>query len=1302
MISGLAPGQSYRFKLSSVANGLESELSSLSGAVDIECAAGKSLLPDGSCGNCAAGHYNDAGSNRVCSQCPVGKHTANRDVAWKLVYRQTATSDTSTYPTKEEWLAPTGINKNDESAAMFSKLGFLEGFRAKDGNFTFKLVWPEMVYPNHNIWMQSSNPSDPVLGKSVSGYKDIEVRHDLEWGGMIYSGDNLQVNRMTTFDGTGAASYFFGVGFTEAYVAPPGIVGGTFPATGADDEFQPVVELWALVDYIGLGAETSMSSHAIYGGVNRIGGRSTKAPGYPAHALDRQMSPFPDHMGAIQSVCVYGGAESLRFDLGAEKPWWRVDLGEPTPITAVALTNIETYATIERTSPPMSIRGGLTASTMEDCASGIVVGSAATVTSDCVLMAQFLEVYHPDSYRIMQLAEVTIYGGFGDEGNTACVPCPNGYTTATSATDSSIGCIKECLAGNYGVVGDFYEGNICHSCPAGQFSPQGQFDECINCPVGYFQAELGISTCAPCDANQGLYSCSTGATQCTRPPVQECPGACNPNAEDLFCVASKHSNSICNPECNYAECNYDGGDCEQVMCDISTVVLDGEFGLLPDGEKTGSCFSKMIGDGRCDAACNTPSCNMDGGDCCERRSGDLTLAFNVSVHEAMGSITKLLPDTNLPKKRVLGTRNVVVAGVMLRQKRMIAGDCSSDSLTASELDVGCLSQTHVSREPYGYDPVFLTASSMYDSYIDERRSTYYEDRNPNQVRNDTNQPYGFHQVELNGDSRMRSVQGVFPVVFDINLDQNAAVSRLSYLKEGYYLDGQSKEVDMRMLMYSGVNDLYAYIRFDFTFEDSGLITLKQQIGIFSTRFPFAGNNIWAVIFMFLLLAYDLYIEVMEFRDSWREEGTFRNASLRYFQDPWNSIDLASIALITCNILITVLFWGAKVQYFSPQSRYTVYEDLQTEAHFFALKDDGQHLRAMDDMLEEAAEIVSFNALMSTLIMINISVMTVRFLKYVDFQAGLGIVTNTFKKCMIELVHFLVLFFCVLAIYAFTGFSLLGKEIPEFKTLGDSFTACLSLVLFADNTIFVQLYNMRDNVAAVLWFYIFTFLVMIILMNVLLAIIVDAHAAIKEDQEHFRPMWTELKEVMENYIHAFGTGHKGRANLSNAEIIDRLDKLSDHLLPDSEDLSSKGPIDLYLGHNQNVDEDIEAIRNSTFRKTIKFHEGAKKLWSRGEVISAMRVGCEVEGLPESERISEDDMLQITEGVFALGQRPTAKQASSMRTVGMQRILLYLLRDADMLERDKKQAAASANSESAVLTLNNESAALALAPLASSAI
>ncbi|KRY18790.1 Neurogenic locus Notch protein [Trichinella patagoniensis] len=104
----------------------------------------------------------------------------------------------------------------------------------------------------------------------------------------------------------------------------------------------------------------------------------------------------------------------------------------------------------------------------------------------------------------------------------------------------------------------------------------------------------------------------------------------------------KANNSICNPECNFVACGFDGLDCSAGLkpfdrCEhgnyCAHVFRDGKCDPVCNNEQClfdGFDCSKMdeqcdpvfesycirhLGDGNCDHGCNTAGCNYDGGDC---------------------------------------------------------------------------------------------------------------------------------------------------------------------------------------------------------------------------------------------------------------------------------------------------------------------------------------------------------------------------------------------------------------------------------------------------------------------------------------------------------------------------------------------------------------------------------------------------------------------------------------------------------------------------------------------------------------
>ena len=76
-----------------------------------------------------------------------------------------------------------------------------------------------------------------------------------------------------------------------------------------------------------------------------------------------------------------------------------------------------------------------------------------------------------------------------------------------------------------------------------------------------------------------------------------CLGLCLSKVLDSCqCDTSLLGNGKCDSECDTADCNWDGKDCENLHC---------------------FCEESMLGNGVCDWDCVNKACNWDGGDCCE-------------------------------------------------------------------------------------------------------------------------------------------------------------------------------------------------------------------------------------------------------------------------------------------------------------------------------------------------------------------------------------------------------------------------------------------------------------------------------------------------------------------------------------------------------------------------------------------------------------------------------------------------------------------------------------------------------------
>ena len=80
-----------------------------------------------------------------------------------------------------------------------------------------------------------------------------------------------------------------------------------------------------------------------------------------------------------------------------------------------------------------------------------------------------------------------------------------------------------------------------------------------------------------------------------------CYEVCDDNTVNRFeCAPFEWQNGVCNEECNVEDCNFDGGDCNQ-LCET---------------ESQGNCYSfGLFANGICDNECNISSCDYDKYEC---------------------------------------------------------------------------------------------------------------------------------------------------------------------------------------------------------------------------------------------------------------------------------------------------------------------------------------------------------------------------------------------------------------------------------------------------------------------------------------------------------------------------------------------------------------------------------------------------------------------------------------------------------------------------------------------------------------
>ncbi|CAE7432013.1 PKD2 [Symbiodinium pilosum] len=138
-----------------------------------------------------------------------------------------------------------------------------------------------------------------------------------------------------------------------------------------------------------------------------------------------------------------------------------------------------------------------------------------------------------------------------------------------------------------------------------------------------------------------------------------------------------------------------------------------------------------------------------------------------------------------------------------------------------------------------------------------------------------------------------------------------------------------------------------------------------------------------------------------------------------------------------------------------------------------------------------------------------AIVILRTLKAFSAQPRLAILTRTLSAAAVDLFHFSLVFFCVFAAFAVMGTAFFGEDEVHFATL-DRAASVLFFALMGE----VQWTSIDSLGRPVKLLFVgaFQFVGLLLMLNMLIAIMMDIYACTKSCATRSEPLWTSLKEV----------------------------------------------------------------------------------------------------------------------------------------------------------------------------------------------
>jgi hypothetical protein len=398
---------------------------------------------------------------------------------------------------------------------------------------------------------------------------------------------------------------------------------------------------------------------------------------------------------------------------------------------------------------------------------------------------------------------------------------------------------------------------------------------------------------------------------------------------------------------------------------------------------------------------------------------------------------------NSLQERTITPNNRLVGAIDVSQKRMGSTECPVVANPHVRKFAGagksCITE-HQIADPYGYDPSFMSFSSIYNGKI--RAETFY---NASEIREGF--PYGFypHEYSVEGfdpnndgivsPTESQASRGLstvkasalildkqrrdFKLYFDERLTFQQASKMLTFARNGSFIDRSTKDVTVTFVTYNTPFDIFCSCEVIFRWAEGGKISWDYHISSLAIREISLVTHVLSLVIAACLI-FNTCLEGQEVYWSCRKFNM-----MQYLTDFFNWIDWCHIILMWFTVWSYYRQWKL-VDDFEMQSHYPIlfygpqYADATAnnatsvtkpaQARMFRTKPESEY--AFLIFLDTIKEIDKTNKEYRTFSGIALVIFLFRVLKSLDFQERMGLVTRTLNAAASDLIHFIMVVVCV--------------------------------------------------------------------------------------------------------------------------------------------------------------------------------------------------------------------------------------------------------------------------------------------------
>lgn len=125
----------------------------------------------------------------------------------------------------------------------------------------------------------------------------------------------------------------------------------------------------------------------------------------------------------------------------------------------------------------------------------------------------------------------------------------------------------------------------------------------------------------------------------------------------------------------------------------------------------------------------------------------------------------------------------------------------------------------------------------------------------------------------------------------------------------------------------------------------------------------------------------------------------------------------------------------------------------------------------------------------------------------QWQPRLAVVTHTLIETSVDLFHFLIVFVPTFMAFAIAGNEMFGRRVQQFSTIEGAICVCFKIAM--ESEFDWMTYSEEDFLTAMSWVWLYVLLVVLLMLNMVLAIIMDVYSVIRLRAGNSETVWANI-------------------------------------------------------------------------------------------------------------------------------------------------------------------------------------------------